>query len=206
MADRTIKLLLAEDVRILRGALMAVLALEEDLEFVADVERGDEIVPEALRRLPDVAIIDIDLPGMDGLTAAALLHEKLPSCRTLILTAFGRPGTLRRAMEAQVSGFILKDAPPARLVNAVRDVAAGGRVIDPQLAMSMWESPGNPLSRRETEILRMAARGTDPGEIASSLHLSLGTVRNYLTTIVIKLNARNRVDAIRIASEAGWIP
>ena len=206
MTDRTIKLLLAEDVRMLRGALMAVLGLEDDLDFVADVERGDEIVPAALSHRPDVAIIDIDLPGMDGLTAAALLHEKLPACRTLILTAFGRPGTLRRAMEAQVSGFILKDAPPARLVKAVRDVAAGGRVIDPQLAMSMWESPGNPLSRRETEILRMAARGSDPGDIAATLHLSLGTVRNYLTTIVIKMNARNRVDAIRIASEAGWIP
>jgi len=206
VTDRTIKLLLAEDVRMLRGALMAVLELEDDLDFVADVERGDEIVPAALSHRPDVAIIDIDLPGMDGLTAAALLHEKLPACRTLILTAFGRPGTLRRAMEAQVSGFILKDAPPARLVKAVRDVAAGGRVIDPQLAMSMWESPGNPLSRRETEILRMAARGCDPGDIAAALHLSLGTVRNYLTTIVIKMNARNRVDAIRIASEAGWIP
>jgi len=190
----------------LRAALVALLEFEDDLDVVADVERGDEIVSTALRTAPDVAIIDIDLPGLDGLSAAADLHTKLPSCRALILTSFGRPGTLRRALEAHVSGFILKDAPPATLVAAVRDVNAGRRVIDPQLAMATWESPENPLSRRETEILRMAARGADPADIAAHLYLSLGTVRNYLTSIVIKLNARNRVDAIRIASEAGWIP
>jgi len=190
----------------LRAALVALLEFEDDLDVVADVERGDEIVSTALRTAPDVAIIDIDLPGLDGLSAAADLHTKLPSCRALILTSFGRPGTLRRALEAHVSGFILKDAPPATLVAAVRDVNAGRRVIDPQLAMATWESPENPLSRRETEILRMAARGADPADIAAHLYLSLGTVRNYLTSIVMKLNARNRVDAIRIASEAGWIP
>ncbi|GAA2008411.1 response regulator transcription factor [Catenulispora subtropica] len=201
-----IKLLLAEDVTMLRAALISLLEFEEDLAVVADVERGDEIVSEALRTRPDVAVIDIDLPGMDGLTAAADLHEKLPQCRTLILTSLGRPGTLRRALAAHVSGFILKDAPPASLVAAVRNVASGRRVIDPQLAMATWESPENPLSRRETEILRMAAEGADPSDIAAHLYLSLGTVRNYLTSIVMKLNARNRVDAIRIASEAGWIP
>lgn len=206
MTSRPIKLLLAEDVKMLRAALVALLEFEEDLDVVADVERGDEIVKAALATGPDVAIIDIDLPGLDGLTAAADMHTRLPSCRNLILTSFGRPGTLRRALEAHVSGFILKDAPPATLVAAVRDIHAGRRVIDPQLAMATWESPENPLSRRETEILRMAARGADPGDIAAHLYLSHGTVRNYLTAIVMKLNARNRVDAIRIASEAGWIP
>lgn len=206
MANRQIKLLLAEDVKMLRAALVSLLEFEEDLEVVVDLGRGDEIVGAALKHNPDVAIIDIDLPGIDGLTAAADLHERMPSCRTLILTSFGRPGTLRRALEAHVSGFILKDAPPATLVAAVRDIDAGRRVIDPQLAMATWDSSENPLSRREIEILRMAARGADPGDIAAHLYLSLGTVRNYLTSIVMKLNARNRVDAIRIASEAGWIP
>jgi two-component system response regulator DesR len=190
----------------LRAALVALLEFEQDLSVVADIERGDEIVATALRTNPDVAIIDIDLPGLDGLTAAADLHERMPSCKSLILTSFGRPGALRRALSAHVSGFLLKDAPPAVLVSAIRDVTAGRRIIDPQLAMATWESQENPLSRRETEILCMAAEGADPADIAAHLYLSLGTVRNYLTSIVIKLNARNRVDAIRIASEAGWIP
>ena len=206
MTSGQIKLLLAEDVKMLRTALVALLEFEADLSVVADIERGDEIVPTALRTNPDVAIIDIDLPGLDGLTAAADLHERMPCCKSLILTSFGRPGTLRRALSAHVSGFLLKDAPPAGLVSAIREVNSGRRVIDPQLAMATWESQDNPLSRRETEILCMAARGADPAEIAAQLYLSLGTVRNYLTSIVMKLNARNRVDAIRIASEAGWIP
>lgn len=206
MHGEPIRLLLAEDVKMLRAALISLLELEDDLTVVADVERGDEIVSAALAFRPDVAVIDIDLPGMDGLTAAADLRVKLPQCRALVLTSFGRPGTMRRALAAHVSGFLLKDAPPARLVSAIRDVAAGRRVIDPQLAMATWDSPDNPLSRRETEILRMAAGGADPADIAARLYLSPGTVRNYLTSIVMKLNARNRVDAIRIASEAGWIP
>jgi two-component system, NarL family, response regulator DesR len=201
-----IRILLAEDVRILRSALVSLLELEDDLSVVADVERGDEIVPAALAHRPDVAVIDIDLPGMDGLTAAADLHDRLPECRTLILTSLGRPGTLRRALAAHVSGFILKDVPPAKLAEAVRSVAAGRRVIDPQLALATWDGGENPLSRREIEVLVLAARGADPREIAGRLHLSAGTVRNYLTTVVLKLDARNRVDAIRIAQEAGWIP
>lgn len=206
MTNRQIRLLLAEDVKMLRAALVALLEFEQDLSVVADIERGDEIVATALRTNPDVAIIDIDLPGLDGLTAAADLHDRMPSCKSVILTSFGRPGTLRRALSAHVSGFLLKDAPPAVLVSAIRDVTAGRRVIDPQLAMATWESMENPLSRREKEILSMAAEGADPADIAAHLYLSLGTVRNYLTSIVMKLNARNRVDAIRIASEAGWIP
>ncbi|MEV7805570.1 response regulator transcription factor [Microbispora sp. NPDC088329] len=203
---RTLRILLAEDVHMVRGALVALLELEPDFSVVASVSRGDDIVPTALRLTPDVAIIDIDLPYVDGLTAAEILSRELPSCRTLILTNLGRPGTLRRALSAHVAGFLLKDARPERLAEAVRGVADGRRVIDPQLALAAWDGAANPLSRREIEVLRLAATGSEAREIAASLHLSVGTVRNYLTTIVTKLNARNRVDAIRIAEEAGWIP
>ncbi|MFC7386068.1 response regulator transcription factor [Sphaerisporangium rhizosphaerae] len=203
---RTLKILLAEDVHMVRGALVALLELEPDLTVVAQLDRGDAIVSAAMEHRPDVAIIDIDLPAVDGLTAAELLRQQLPSCRTLILTSLGRPGTVRRALAAQVSGFLLKDAPADQLAEAVRNVAAGKRVIDPQLALSAWDVGDNPLSERELQVLRMAAKGAEAPEIAASLHLSSGTVRNYLTTIVMKLNARNRVDAIRIATEAGWVP
>ncbi|WP_336320134.1 response regulator transcription factor [Streptomyces lavendofoliae] len=202
----SVKILLAEDVHMVRGALIALLELEPDLQVVAAVDRGDTIVQAALRSRPDVAVIDVDLPGMDGLTAAAELHEQLPSCRTLILTSLGRPGTLRRALSAHVSGFLLKDSPSDQLALAVRSVAAGRRVVDPQLALAAWDSPENPLSPRELEVLRLAARGADAAEIAGCLYLSKGTVRNYLTAIVSKLGARNRIDAIRLAEEAGWIP
>ncbi|WP_055587534.1 response regulator transcription factor [Peterkaempfera griseoplana] len=202
----SVRILLAEDVHMIRGALVALLELEPDFEVVASVDRGDLIVRTALESRPDVAVIDVDLPGIDGLTAAASLHDRLPACRTLILTSLGRPGTLRRAMAAQVSGFLLKDAPPDRLAQAVRAVAQGQRVVDPQLALSAWDCPPNPLSPRELEVLRIAARGADAAEIAACLYLSKGTVQNYLTAIVTKLNARNRIDAVRIAEEAGWIP
>jgi two-component system, NarL family, response regulator DesR len=200
-----IRILLAEDMTMVRGALLALLQMEPDIEVVAEVESGDEIVPMALKHKPDVAVLDIDLPGIDGLTAAALLAEQLPDCRCLILTSLGRPGNLRRAMAAHVSGFILKDAPPDQLANGIRGVAAGRRVIDPQLAFAAWDSTDNPLTDREIEVLRLTADGAEPVEIASRLFLSAGTVRNYLTTTVTKLNARNRIDAIRIAREAGWL-
>jgi two-component system, NarL family, response regulator DesR len=202
----TLKILLAEDVAMVRGALVALIELEPDLKVVASIENGDDIVPTALACRPDIAIIDIDLPGIDGLSAAAQLHEELPSCRTLILTNLGRAGTLRRALAAHVSGYMLKDSPPEQLAMAIRNVAAGRRVIDPQLAVSTWDGGQNPLSPREHEVLRMAAEGSEPTEIAAALHLSVGTVRNYLTAIVLKLNARNRVDAIKNAYEAGWLP
>lgn len=200
-----IKVLLAEDMHMVRGALVALLDLESDIQVVAEVASGDEIVPTARKCRPDVAVIDIDLPGMDGLTAASLLHEKLPECRTLILTSLGRPGTLRRALSARVGGFILKDAPATELADAIRGVAAGRRVVDGNLALAAWDSGECPLTSREVEVLRMAADGADAVEIAARLYLSAGTVRNYLTTIVSKLNARNRVDAIRLARAAGWV-
>ncbi|MFI6390055.1 DNA-binding response regulator [Nonomuraea sp. NPDC050547] len=200
-----LKVLIAEDVHMVRGALAALLSLEPDLTVVAEVDSGDMIVPVALETGPDVAVIDIDMPKMDGLTAAQILHEKLPSCRTLIVTGMGRPGTLRRALAVSVSGFLLKEAPADQLAAAVRGVAAGRRIVDPQLALSAWDIGENPLSAREIEILHLAAKGVEPEEIAATLHLSVGTVRNYLTKILTKLNARNRVHAIRIASDAGWI-
>jgi two-component system response regulator DesR len=185
---------------------VALIELEPDLRVVADVERGDDIVPAALIHQPDVAIIDIALPGLDGLSAAALMHQKVPSCKSLILTSLGRAGTLRRALSAHVSGYMLKDSPPEQLAMAIRNVAAGRKVIDSQLAMSTWEGGQDPLSRRERQVLRMAASGAEADEIAAGLCLSVGTVRNYLTAIVGKLNARNRIDAIRAAYDAGWLP
>jgi two-component system response regulator DesR len=189
----------------IRGALVALLELESDIRVVTSVGRGDEVVEEACRTRPDVAVIDIAMPGTDGLTVAAVLHEKLPYCRTLILTAMGQPATLRRALNTRVHGLLFKDAPPEELSRAVRTVAAGGRYVDPQLALTAWDATENPLSPREVEVLRFAAQGADAVEIAGCLYLSVGTVRNYLTTIVAKLNARNRVDAVRIATEAGWV-
>ncbi|GAA3849959.1 response regulator transcription factor [Saccharothrix violaceirubra] len=200
-----IKVVLAEDVQMVRGALVALLDLEPDIEVVASVATGDEIVPVVTREKPDVAVLDIDLPGLDGLSAAALIHQTVPQTRTLILTSLGRPGTLRRALTARVNGFILKDAPIDRLADAIRGVAVGRRVIESQLALAAWEGDECPLTPRELEVLRLAADGADAMEIARALFLSVGTIRNYLTTVTMKLEARNRVDAIRIARTAGWL-
>ncbi len=201
-----VKVLVAEDLHMVRGALTALIEKEPDLTVVAEVDRGDFIVPKARTCRPDVAIIDIDLPGLDGLTAAQRLREEQPTCKTLILTSDGRPATVRRALTVAVSGFLLKAAPSARLPEAIREVAAGKRVVDLNLAMSAWEVGENPLSPRETQVLRQVADGAGADEIARSLRLSVGTVRNYLTAIVVKLNARNRLDAARIAQSLGWLP
>ncbi|MFE6617054.1 DNA-binding response regulator [Amycolatopsis sp. NPDC057786] len=200
-----IRVLLAEDMHMVRGALVALLNLERDIEVVAEVGSGDKILPMAAEYLPDVAIIDIDLPAKDGLTAASELYQQLPDVRTLILTSLGRPGTVRRALDAKVNGFLLKDAPADKLANAVRSVATGRRVIDSELALSAWETEDCPLTPREVEILRLAANGGTVADIAAELFLSPGTVRNYLATVVTKLNARNRVDAIRIAVDSDWL-
>ncbi|MEV4161599.1 response regulator transcription factor [Nonomuraea dietziae] len=201
-----IRVLLAEDQHVIRGALVALLGLEQDLEVVAAVESGDDVVAAALAHRPDVAVLDIDMPGaIDGLEAAGRLRTRLPGCRTLMLTAYGKPGHLRRALDAQVDGFVLKTVPPEELAAAIRKVAAGERVLDPSLAVTAWDLADNPLTPREADVLRMAADGAEATEIATRLFLSAGTVRNYLTAIVAKLNARNRTDAARIAREAGWI-
>jgi len=190
---------------IVRAALVALLELEPDITIVAAVASGDLILPAALEHKPDVAVLDVDLPNKDGLSAAIELHEHAPDCRTLMLTSLGQPGVLRRALVAKVSGFMPKDAPPAQLAAAIRRVAAGLRAIDPTLALSVWDAPDNPLTAREMEVIKLAAEGSDVPEIARKLSLSQGTVRNYLTTVVTKVNARNRVDAVRIIREAGWL-
>ncbi|MGW1911494.1 response regulator transcription factor [Streptomyces sp. NPDC002076] len=200
-----IRILLAEDMRMLRDALEALLSLESDLDVVVTVERGDQIVPAAVEHRVDVAVIDVNLPGQDGLSAVEDLRRRLPSCRPLILTGIDHVGLLRRALALQVPGYLLKEAPPEELAEAIRRVADGQRVIDPQLALSAWDAKDRPLTEREREVLSVAAEGADVAEIASRLHLSAGTVRNYLTSAVTKMSARNRVDAIRIARESGWI-
>ncbi|GIH47552.1 two component transcriptional regulator, LuxR family [Microbispora rosea] len=200
-----IRILLAEDVELLRSALVGLLSLEDDIQVVAELASGALIVPTALEVQPDVAVLDIDLPEVDGLTAAERLRERLPGCRVLILTGLNRPGQLRRALAAQVAGFLPKDVRHAELADAIRTVASGDRVLDPALTAAALEASASPLSQRETMALRLSATGASPGEIAEQLFLTPGTVRNYLTSAATKLDARNRVDAIRIATEAGWI-
>jgi two-component system response regulator DesR len=200
-----IRVLLAEDMHMIRAALGALLRLEPDIEVAAEVTRGDEIVPAALRVRPDVAILDIDLPVIDGITASAELRERLPSCRVLVLTALGQPGQVRRALAAGIEAFLVKDAPGDRLADAVRRTAAGLRVLDTELVASAMEYGESPLTQRETTVLGEAARGSSAEEIAARLHLSAGTVRNYLTSAITKTGARNKIDAIRIAEDAGWL-
>lgn len=200
-----IRVLVAEDQAMIRGALAALLAIEPDIEVVAQVERGDRVLVEALRTTPDVALLDIEMPGKDGITAAAELRAQLPSCRVLILTVFGRPGYLRKAIDAGVSGFMLKDAPPDELASAIRRTARGEMVIDPQLAVAALSEGSSPLTPRERDVLAMSTRGESVEAIARSLHLTNGTVRNHLSIAIQKLNAHNRTEAARIAEEKGWL-
>jgi two-component system, NarL family, response regulator DesR len=200
-----IKVLIAEDQAMIRGALAALLAIEDDIEVVAQVDRGDRVVDTALKTSPDVALLDIEMPGLDGITAAGELRTKLPSCRTLILTVFGRPGYLRKAVDAGVSGFLLKDAPPDELAAAIRRTAKGEKVIDTELAVAALSEGSSPLTPRERDVLAMSTRGASVEEIARTLHLTNGTVRNHLSIAIQKLNARNRVEAARIAEEKGWL-
>jgi two-component system response regulator DesR len=200
-----IRILLAEDQDMVRGALAALLGLEPDMEVVAQVNRGDRVVEAALAANPDVALLDIEMPGLDGLDAAAALRLALPGCIVLILTTFGRPGYLARAMRAGVKGFLVKDAPAAELATAIRRARQGGRVIDPGLAAAALAAGPNPLTSRECEVLRAAADGDTVADIAAALALSEGTVRNYLSTAIAKTGARNRIEAARLAAEQGWL-
>ena len=200
-----IRVLVAEDMHMIRGALVALLSLEDDMEVVAELERGDTIVETALRTRPDVAVLDIDLPGLDGLTAAEHLHERLPECRTLVLTGLSQPGNLLRALKAHVRGFIVKDAPAETLADGVRRVARNERVIDPELVAAALETGSTPLTDREADVLRAAQSGISTEEIGAQLSLSPATVRNYLSNAISKVGARNRIDAIRIARDAGWL-
>jgi two-component system response regulator DesR len=201
----TIRLLLADDQALVRGALAALLNLEPDLEVVAEVGRGDEVVDEARRVRPDVALVDVEMPGLDGIAATAALRAALPTCRVLVVTTFGRPGYLRRAMAAGASGFIVKDTPARQLAEAVRRVASGLRVVDPTLAAETLASGTSPLTPRETDVLRTARDGRTVADIAVALGLSEGTVRNHLSSAIGKTGARTRAEAVRLADEHGWL-
>ncbi|MCC0094290.1 MULTISPECIES: response regulator transcription factor [Streptomyces] len=200
-----IKVLLAEDQGMMRGALALLLGLEEDIEVVAQVGAGDEIVPAAIEARPDVALLDIELPGCSGLDAAAELRTRVPDCRVLILTTFGRPGYLRRAMEAGAAGFLVKDGPVEELAAAVRRVLAGETVIDPALAAAALSAGPNPLTARETDVLGAAVDGATVADIAARVHLSESTVRNYLSSAIGKTGTRNRMEAVRAARRQGWL-
>lgn len=200
-----IRLLLADDQAIVRSALGALLALEEDFVVVAEVGRGDEVVAAAVAHAPDVALLDIEMPGMDGLAAAAALAHEAPACKVIILTSFGRPGYLRRAMESAAVGFVVKDAPAEQLADAVRRVMRGERVVDPALAAATLAGGASPLTGRERDVLVAARDGATVADIAAKLFLSEGTVRNYLSAAIAKTGVRNRVEAVRVADERGWL-
>ena len=200
-----IRVLLAEDQLMFRTAVRRLLELEQDIEVVAEVARGDELVPAALAARPDVAVVDIEMPGQDGISAASELRQSLPSCRTLILTMYGRPGFVQRAMEGGVSSFVLKDAPVEVLAGAIRRCAAGQDVVDPSLAARVLRAGPGPLSAREREILAACAEGLSTAEIATRQWLSEGTVRNRVSEILGKLGVRNRAEAVQIARDNGWL-
>jgi two-component system response regulator DesR len=200
-----VRVLLAEDQGMMRGALALLLGLEDDMEVVAQVGAGDRIVEEALAVRPDVALLDIELPGRSGLDAAAELRDRLPGCRVLILTTFGRPGYLRRAMEAGAAGFLVKDGPVEELAGAIRRVLRGERVIDPALAAAALSAGPNPLTPREQDVLNASADGATVADIAERLFLSESTVRNYLSAAIGKTGTRNRMEAVRAARQNGWL-
>ncbi|MFZ2032979.1 MAG: response regulator transcription factor [Candidatus Dormiibacterota bacterium] len=200
-----IRVLLAEDQGMVRGALATLLALEADIEVVAQCSRGDEVVAAAESARPDVALLDIEMPGLDGLKAASLLHQAMPDCTIIILTTFGRPGYLRRAMEAGATGFVVKDGPADQLAVSIRRAVAGERVIDTALAAAALSDGSNPLTPRERDILHAASGGATIATIATSMFLSQGTVRNYLSSAIQKTGARNRLEAVRTAEQHGWL-
>lgn len=200
-----IRLLLADDQALVRGALAALLNLEPDLEVVAEVGSGDAVVEAARLHRPHVALLDVEMPGLDGIAAAAALREALPDVRVLVVTTFGRPGYLRRALQAGASGFVVKDTPAAKLADAVRRVHAGLRVVDPALATASLVAGDSPLTEREAEVLRAARDGASVAAIAGRVFLSEGTVRNHLSAAIGKTGATNRAEAVRIAEENGWL-
>lgn len=200
-----IRLLLADDQAMVRGALAALLGLEPDLEVVAEVGRGDEVVAAAQASQAQVALVDVEMPGLDGLAATQLLRQAMPECRVLIVTTFGRPGYLRRAMEAGAAGFVVKDTPARQLADAVRRVHQGLRVVDPALAAETLTAGASPLTGRETEVLAAARDGGTVADLARKLHLSSGTVRNHLSAAIGKTGARTRAEAVRLAEDNGWL-
>ena len=201
----TIRLLLADDQALVRGALAALLDLEPDLEVVGEVGSGDAVVPAARELAPDVALIDVEMPGMDGIEATRALKAALPSTRVLIVTTFGRPGFLRRALRAGADGFVVKDTPARQLADAVRRVQQGLRVVDPVLAADSLVAGESPLTARESDVLRASRDGASVAAVARVLFLSEGTVRNHLSAAIGKTGAANRTEAARIAEDNGWL-
>ena len=201
----TIRLLLADDQALVRGALAALLNLESDLEVVAEVGSGDAVVPAVLEHHPDVALLDVEMPGLDGISATAEVRRASPDTHVLIVTTFGRPGYLRRALQAGAAGFVVKDTPAAQLADAVRRVHAGLRVVDPALATDSLVAGESPLTQRETEVLRAAQDGSSVAAIARKLFLSEGTVRNHLSAAIGKTGASNRAEAVITADGNGWL-
>lgn len=201
----SIRLLIADDQALVRGALAALLDLEPDLEVVSEVGRGDEVIEAAKASKPDVALLDVEMPGLDGIEAAAALRAAVPGVRVLMVTTFGRPGYLRRAMEAGAAGFVVKDTPATQLADAVRRVHQGLRVVDPSLAAETLVAGTSPLTGRESDVLRAAQEGGTVADIAKELHLSEGTVRNHLSAAIGKTGARTRAEAARIAHGNGWL-
>ena len=200
-----IRVLIADDQALVRGALASLLGLEDDIDVVAEVGRGDEVIGAARDHRADVAVLDVEMPGMDGIAAARALAAQYPACRSLIVTTFGRPGYLRLALEAGASGFVVKDTPSDALADAVRRVASGFRVVDPALAAESLASGPSPLSRRETDVLLALRDDGTASSVAQRLHLSEGTVRNHLSAAIGKTGARNAAEAMRIAAENGWL-
>jgi two-component system response regulator DesR len=201
----TIRVLIADDQALVRGALAALLQMEDDLEIVAEVSRGDEVVDAALSHQADVALLDVEMPGVDGLAAARLLRDAMPACRVLMVTTFGRPGYLKQAMAAGASGFVVKDTPARQLADAVRRVHQGLRVVDPTLAAESLTQGDSPLTGREADVLQAARDGGTVADIAAALFLSDGTVRNHLSSAIGKTGARTRAEAVRVAVDNGWL-
>lgn len=205
MSERPIRLLLADDQALVRGALAALLDLEADLTVVAQVGRGDLVVDAARANAAQVALLDVEMPGMDGIAAAAALRAAYPSRRSLVVTTFGRPGYVRHALDAGASGFVVKDTPAEQLADAVRRVHAGLRVVDPDLAVESLAVGASPLTERERDVLLVAGRGGTVADIARETFLSEGTVRNYLSAAMGKTGGRTRAEAVRLAQENGWL-
>jgi two-component system, NarL family, response regulator DesR len=202
---KPIRVFLVIDMSLLRGAFAALLSGEDDIEVVAGMAAGDRVVPTAIRHQPDIVVLDIDQGGSDVLATAQALYGRLPECRVVVLASAQRPGLVRRALDVPVAGAVDKDAQPRRLLATIRQVAKGKRTIDPALAVAAIGVAGSPLTPRELTVLDLASGGASPTEIAQRLFLSRGTVCNYLSRVMTKLEARTRIDAIRIAAEAGWI-
>lgn len=200
-----IRVVLADDQALVRGALKALLELEGDLEVVAEASTGAELLAAVADASPQVAVVDIEMPGLDGISVTVQIRQQHPDTRVLILTTFGRPGYLRRALEAGASGFMVKDTPAEQLARAVRDIVSGGRVVDPKLAAESLFEGENPLTPREQEVLREAERGHRVAAIAKTVHLSPGTVRNYLSSAIAKTHADTSAGAARRARELGWL-